>query len=282
MRTYVVGDVQGCHGHLMRLLEDARFKPETDALWFVGDLVNRGPDSLSTLRFAKAMGSQALVVLGNHDLHLLAVHYGIRKPKAKERIDELLEAPDRDELMDWLRHRPLLHRDPVAEITLVHAGLAPGWSLEDAGAYAAEVEEALSGPDPSGFLEAMYGDEPAAWDDGLTGMDRLRTITNYLTRMRICDADGRLDLSYKLGLDDIPAGYHPWFAVPGRRTAGERIICGHWAALEGQTGRSDTVALDTGCVWGHSLTLLRLDDWRFFRCPCADLAKAPDAGKPDR
>ncbi len=282
MRTYVVGDVQGCHTQLTRLLEDARFKPETDRLWFVGDLVNRGPESLATLRFAKAMGSHAVVVLGNHDLHLLAVHYGIRKPKAKERVEEILEAPDREELMEWLRRRPLMHRDPVAEITMVHAGIAPEWSLEDARAYAGEVEEALSGPDPTRFLEGMYGDEPATWDEGLQGMERLRTITNYLTRMRICDAQGRLDLAYKLGLDGIPDGYYPWFSVPGRRTAGQRIIFGHWAALQGQSGRSDTVALDTGCVWGHSMTLLRLNDWRFFRCPCTELAQPPGNGNSDR
>lgn len=264
MSTYVVGDVQGCYEPLRKVLDKARFGPD-DRLWLVGDLVSRGPDSLAVLRFVRGLGERAVVVLGNHDLHLLAIHHGIRSPKPKEFLQPLLDAPDRDALVDWLARQKLVHHDGQLGYTMVHAGLHPAWTVENALACAGEVERALRGAEREAYLQAMYGDTPANWEDGLQGLDRLRVITNYLTRMRICDAGGQLDLQYKSDGSDIPAGYMPWYDVPGRASAGRRIVFGHWAALQGRADRDDVDALDTGCVWGGPLTLLRLDDRQFFR-----------------
>lgn len=267
MRTFAVGDVQGCHDELQKVLKKAKFDAGRDMLWFLGDLVQRGPKSLETLRFAKSLGGHAGVILGNHDLHLLAVHYGIREPKPKDLIAPVLEAPDRNELMDWLRQQRLLGESRPHKITMVHAGLAPQWTLGDARKHAVEIEQALRAKKPQQFLEAMYGDAPDLWDPKLKGLERLRTITNYFTRVRICDRDGRLDLSYKLGSEKIPADRCPWFDVPKRKSAGKTILFGHWAALLGKTGRADTIAMDTGCVWGGPLSLIRLDDMRIFQVP---------------
>lgn len=274
MPTFAVGDVQGCFDELQKLLKKARFNPRKDLLWFLGDLVQRGPKSLETLRFAKSLGDHAGVILGNHDLHLLAVHYGIRQPKTKDQVAPLLDAPDRAELMDWLRRQRLLGESRPHKVTMVHAGLAPQWSLADARKLATEVEQALRAKKPQEFLEAMYGDTPDAWQPALKGSERLRTITNYLTRVRICDGEGRLDLSYKLGPENIPEDRYPWFEVPKRKSAGKTILFGHWAALLGKSGRADAIAMDTGCVWGGQLSMMRLDDMKLFQVPAIPEAAA--------
>lgn len=268
MSTYAIGDVQGCHAQMQEVLERAGFRSD-DRLWFVGDLVSRGPDSLQVLRFARNLGERATVVLGNHDLHLLAIHHGVRTPKKKEYLGPLLGAPDRAELMEWLAGRQLMHHDPHLGYAMVHAGLHPEWQLEEALQLAGEVESVLRSDRRVEFLEAMYGDEPANWHAGLAGLDRLRVLTNYFTRMRICDVQGRLDLAYKDDEHHIPVGYMPWFAVPNRASAGNRILFGHWAALGGRAARDDVFALDTGCVWGGPMTLLRLEDGRYFRSTTA-------------
>jgi bis(5'-nucleosyl)-tetraphosphatase (symmetrical) len=268
MTTYAIGDVQGCYDPLRALLEVIRFDPAADTLWFVGDLINRGPQSLQTLRFVRSLGERAVTVLGNHDLHLLVVAAGVRKPHRGDTIDEILDAPDRDELLDWLRTRRMMHvEDGWA---MVHAGLLPQWNIPQAQALAHEVETALRGPDYPGLLENMYGNAPDAWDDALTGYDRLRVIINAMTRLRLCDAAGRMDFGHKGSLEDAPAGLVPWFDVAGRGSAGTPIVCGHWAAL-GLTLMPDVLGIDSGCVWGRSLSALRLEDRRVFQCDCSAL-----------
>jgi len=269
--TYVVGDVQGCLQPLQCLLREVDFSPGRDRLWSVGDLVNRGPDSLQTLRYCHALGDSLVVVLGNHDLHLLAVAAGVRTAGRSDTLADILAAPDRDELLGWLRRQPLLHREHGC--TLVHAGIPPQWTLDEAAGYAREVEAALRGPDGDAFLAAMYGNEPAAWSGDLQGLDRLRVITNYLTRMRHCSADGVLDLGSK-GAAPTPGAapdgvtVAPWFSHPGRRNTGERILFGHWASLQGQTNDPDIIGLDTGCVWDGALSLYALDTGAWVRCNC--------------
>lgn len=274
MTTFAVGDVQGCFDELQRLLKKARFNPSKDMLWFLGDLVQRGPKSLETLRYAKSLDGHAGIILGNHDLHLLAVHYGIRQPKAKDQIEAVLDAPDREELMDWLRKQRLLGESRPHKVTMVHAGLAPQWSLGDARKLAVEVEQALQAKKPQQFLEAMYGDTPDLWSPKLKGLERLRTITNYFTRMRICDGEGRLDLVYNQGPENIPADRYPWFRVPNRKSSGKTILFGHWAALMGKSGQPDAIAMDTGCVWGGPLSMIRLDDMKIFQVPAISTSTA--------
>jgi bis(5'-nucleosyl)-tetraphosphatase (symmetrical) len=257
MATIAIGDVQGCYDQLMRLLERAGFDERRDTLWFVGDLVNRGPQSLETVRFVKGLGARAVTLLGNHDLNLLAVAAGIRKPHRGDTNDAILGAPDRDELLAWLRHLNMMHAG--GGYAMVHAGLLPQWSVTQALDLARE------------FLKAMYGNEPVRWRDDLAGHDRLRIIVNAMTRMRLAAADGTLELNYKLGLDQAPAGYFPWYDVPGRASRGTPILFGHWAAL-GLLMREDVVCLDSGCVWGRALTALRLEDRRLFQLDCAELA----------
>ena len=257
MALYAIGDVQGCHDELRALLEALRFDPAADTLWFTGDLVNRGPESLATLRFVRGLGDRAVSVLGNHDLHLLAVAHGRSPLKRKDTLQPVLDADDRDELLGWLQRRPLLHHDAALGLTLLHAGLPPQWTLEQAGAAAAEVEKVLR-DDERDFFGHMYGDTPDRWDAGLRGWPRLRFITNCLTRMRYCTGDGQLVLAPKGPPGTQPAGCVPWFEVPGRASAGARIVCGHWSAL-GYVARPDLLALDTGCLWGGTLTAVRLD-----------------------
>jgi bis(5'-nucleosyl)-tetraphosphatase (symmetrical) len=270
MATYAVGDLQGCLEPLKQLLQRVAFDPARDKLWLVGDLVNRGPQSLETLRFLYAMRDSVVCVLGNHDLHLLAVAYNAERLKKADTLREILEAPERDDLLDWLRNMPLVHHDAERDITLVHAGIPPQWSIEKSLQRAAEVEEALRDDQRLPlFLEGMYGNEPAKWDKKLHGIDRLRVITNYFTRMRFCTPDGKLDLKSKEGLDTAPAGYAPWFSYPERKAAGRKIIFGHWAALEGQCDVPGLYALDTGCVWGGSMTLLNVDSGERITCNCA-------------
>ncbi|GGY00134.1 bis(5'-nucleosyl)-tetraphosphatase, symmetrical [Litchfieldella qijiaojingensis] len=256
MTTYAIGDLQGCHAEFLALLERLAFDPARDRLWLVGDLVNRGPESLTCLREVMALGDAAQVVLGNHDLHLLAVARGGADLKSKDTLAAILEAPDSGILLDWLQSRPLLLVE--GEWAMAHAGLLPQWPLSQAIELAREVERRLSSDTGGTFLERMYGNEPSRWRDDLDGIERLRFIVNAFTRMRFLDAEGRLDFSAKEGLDSAPAGFAPWFTFP--RSDDPRILFGHWAALQGRTpgSRVRAEALDTGCVWGGSLTALNL------------------------
>ncbi len=259
MATYAVGDVQGCCDELVALLRKLGFDSSRDRLWFVGDLVNRGPRSLDVLRLVRELGDAAVTVLGNHDLHLLAIARGAAHLRPADRtLAPILEAPDRDALLDWLQARPLLHHDPALGITMVHAGLPPQWDIGLAARCAAELEAALGSEHSGRLFAAMYGNQPDRWDEHLQGTDRLRFITNALTRLRVCDASGRMLLKLKGPPAKMPAGAIPWFEVPGRRSAGARIVCGHWSAL-GYRDAGDVLALDTGCVWGGALTAQRLD-----------------------
>lgn len=268
MAVYVIGDVQGCMDDLWRLLERIRFEPMHDTLWFAGDLVNRGPDSLAVLRFVRDLGPSALTVLGNHDLHLLAVACGATTLRSGDTLDDILAAPDRDELMHWLRRQPLLHHDAGRSITLVHAGVPPQWDIAKARACAAEVEAVLGGDEYVEFFNHMYGNEPDMWSDDLAGWDRLRFITNCLTRLRYCDVMGRLALKHKLGPGTHPDHVMPWFAVPGRRSGDARILFGHWSTL-GVGEHHNVIALDGGCVWGGQLVAVELADplqWHRVAC----------------
>lgn len=258
MAVYAIGDLQGCYDELQHLLERIEFDPGHDRLWFVGDLVNRGPQSLECLRFVHALGGAAVTVLGNHDLSLLASAAGLRRSGARDTLEDVLEAPDRDELLDWLRHRPLLYADPRLGYALVHAGLAPQWTLEQAMSLAEEVHAVLRGGDYRAFFAAMYGDRPDRWDEALTGMERLRFIVNALTRIRYCTPDGRLELHNKESPRAHEATLIPWFEFENRQSRGARIVFGHWSTLSvGE--RHNTWSVDSGCVWGGRLTALRLD-----------------------
>lgn len=260
MAVYAIGDLQGCLAPLKRLLDRLRFDPASDRLWFCGDLVNRGPDSLDALRFVRGLGETALTVLGNHDLHLLALAWDpARSPRGKDTLDGVLAAPDREELLEWLRRRPLVHHDATLGWTLVHAGLPPQWGLAEAQATAAELQGVLGGPGFAAFLGRMYGDGPDRWSPDLQGAGRLRYIVNAFTRMRYCRADGSLDLEEKGPPEQAPAGLVPWFRVPGRRSRSLKLVFGHWSSL-GYVAESGVWGLDTGCVWGGRLTALRLDD----------------------
>lgn len=273
MAIYAIGDIQGCFEPLTCLLDKAQFDPRSDQLWVAGDLVNRGPASLQTLRFLKELGPQATIVLGNHDLHLLAIANGIKRPHPNDSVNDILNAPDRDELLDWLRKQRLLYHDLEHNYLLVHAGLPPQWDLEKAMALAAEVEQVLHGSNYREFLVHMYGDQPNCWDDTIEGWPRLRLITNYLTRMRLCASDGSLELTHHQGIDNAPEGFSPWFVHPHRKTRNQRILFGHWAALEGESNVDHVFALDTGCVWGRKLTMMRLEDHRIFSCDCDSMIK---------
>jgi bis(5'-nucleosyl)-tetraphosphatase (symmetrical) len=258
LAVYAVGDLQGCHAEFVALLERLKFDPARDSLWLTGDLVNRGPDSLGVLREVRALGACATTVLGNHDLHLLAMAFAPAGVLRREPgLVAVLDAPDAAELLDWLAGRPLLHRDPGLGWTLVHAGLPPQWSLTDAESAAREVEAALR-DDPASLLSQMYGDQPDLWSGALTGVARLRFAVNCLTRLRFVDAGGRLLLPLKGPVADAPPGALPWFRHPDRRTRGNALVFGHWSAL-GYLSEPGLLCLDTGCVWGGSLAALRLD-----------------------
>jgi len=259
MATYAIGDVQGCCDELETLLRTLAFDPARDRVWLVGDLVNRGPRSLDVLRLVQRLGDAAVTVLGNHDLHLLAIARGAAHLRpADHTLLPVLEAPDRDTLLDWLQSRPVLHHDPALGVTMVHAGLPPQWDIPLARRCATELEAALRSEYSGGLFADMYGNQPDLWDDELEGTDRLRFITNALTRLRVCDRSGRLLLKFKGPPANMPAAAIPWFQVPGRRSAGSRIVCGHWSALGYHDG-DGVLALDTGCVWGGRLTAQRLD-----------------------
>lgn len=266
MATYAIGDVQGCYSELRTLLEHIRFDERCDRLWFVGDLVNRGPDSLKTLRFVKRLRKQAVAVLGNHDLHLIALALGHGRLRSDDTLDSVLKAPDCGELIDWMRTLPLVH---VAEgHIMVHAGLLPQWSIGKAQKLAREVEHELRGPRHLEFLARLYGSKPESWADSLVGSDRLRVIVNAMTRMRFCTPDGRMEFKTKGESTQPPPGYVPWFDAPSRKSAGATIICGHWSAL-GLKLLPDLIALDAGCVWGGQLTAVRLEDRAVAQVPCA-------------
>lgn len=269
MATYAVGDLQGCLEPLQCLLEQVAFDPARDRLWLVGDLVNRGPQSLETLRYLYSIRDSLVCVLGNHDLHLLAAWRNIERLKKSDTLREILEAPDCEELLQWLRQQKLMHYDEALHVALVHAGIAPQWSLKKALKCAAEVEEALRDDNRfEPFLDGMYGNDPAKWDSDLKGVTRLRVITNYFTRMRFCTSEGKLDLKSKEGLDTAPAGYAPWFSHKERKTRDLKIIFGHWAALEGRSNEPGIFALDSGCVWGGAMTLLNVDSGMRITCDC--------------
>lgn len=267
MSTYVIGDIQGCYKPLRKLLKKVQFSASTDTLWCVGDLINRGPHSLDTLRFLQDLGTAAVIVLGNHDLHFIAIYEGCAPARTRDTLEKLLRASDCQELSDWLRTKPLAHFDCIdtskglKKFLMVHAGVAPSWTLQDTLNYSAEVEYALQETDYRDFLHHMYGDVPNRWYNGLQGLDRLRVITNYLTRIRFCDAIGTMRLNIKEGLWAAPAGFKPWYYYE-KITPGATILFGHWAALEGRTDRKGVHALDTGLVWGRELTLMRLEDFK--------------------
>ena len=259
MAVWAIGDLQGCLVELEALLERIGYAPGRDQLWFVGDLVNRGPASLESLRFVAGLGDDARVVLGNHDLHLLAIARGSAKLRGGDRsLQEILDAPDRERLLDWLQSRALLHHDDSIGWTMVHAALPPQWDIALARRCAAELESALRGAHSGRLFASMYGNQPDRWRDDLDGDDRLRFVTNALTRLRVCDASGRMLLDFKGPLEEMPAGALPWFRAPGRRWAGARIVCGHWSA-RGYVDENGVLGLDTGCVWGGTLTAQRLD-----------------------
>jgi bis(5'-nucleosyl)-tetraphosphatase (symmetrical) len=258
MAVYAVGDIQGCYDDFRQALDAVDFDPAADRLWCVGDLVNRGPDSLSVLRYVRQLGDSAVTVLGNHDLHLLAMAAGNPRDKDPHSLRDVLEAADRDELLDWLRQRPLLHHDPAIDFVMVHAGLPPQWDLATAKTCAAEVETVLRGPDHVAYFLQMYGNKPARWDPDLQNMDRWRFTTNCLTRLRFCAPDGSLCLKEKGPPGSQAAGRVPWFEHPQRRSREQRIVFGHWSTL-GFCASDNVWGIDSGCLWGGSLTLLRLD-----------------------
>ena len=271
MSVYAVGDVQGCYAELRSLLRVCGFDARRDRLWLAGDLVNRGPNSLDVLRFAADLGDRARVVLGNHDLHLVASARGVRKLRGKDTFRDVLDAADGDALVGWLRNRPLAHLDLERGAVMVHAGIVPAWTIDEALGRAAEFSRALRAPDHPRLLTRLYGDEPDMWRDALTGFDRLRFIANAFTRMRYCRADGRLDFSETRPPGDQDPSLTPWFMLRDGGADRVRIVFGHWATLQHRTALSRRLHVrhvDTGCVWGGSLTALRLDDDREFRVDC--------------
>jgi bis(5'-nucleosyl)-tetraphosphatase (symmetrical) len=259
MSLYLIGDLQGCDAALQRLVEKIAFSPSRDTLYLLGDLVNRGPSSEAVLRRLMGYGASARCLLGNHDLHLLAVSYGARRPSRKDTLQGILQAPDRHAMLEWLRHQnlALLERWGEKELLMVHAGVLPAWSAAKALQLALEVEAALRGADMAGFFATMYGNTPDAWSDTLEGPERLRVIVNALTRMRLCTPDGRMEFGFSGGADAAPAGYLPWFEVPGRLSAETTVAFGHWSTL-GWLNRPNVLSLDTGCVWGGCLSALRI------------------------
>lgn len=279
MPTYAIGDIQGCCDEFEVLLERIDFDPRCDRLWLVGDLVNRGPRSLDVLRLVRKLGDAVTTVLGNHDLHLLATAFSpARQLKPKDTLGEVFAAPDRDELLDWLRRQPILHYDATLGYAMIHAGVPPEWDFEQASACAAELESALRDDDAALELFAsMYGDQPDKWSSELTGVARLRFITNCFTRLRFVHDDGRLALKHKGTIADAPPGLVPWFRAPQRRTRDLRIVCGHWSALGYYEG-DGVLSIDTGCVWGSSLCAVRLDERAApIHVPCSSSGLKPES-----
>ncbi len=268
MADYAIGDIQGCYEPLQRLLELIDFNDTTDRLWLVGDLVNRGPASLTVLRFMHQLPIPPRITLGNHDLHLLGSLFGGRPWKGHDdTIQDVMKASDGEELGHWLRQQSLLCYSSELNIVMSHAGIAPLWDLPKAISLAHELETVLAGEQYKEFLAHMYGNKPDIWSDELSGMERLRVITNYFTRMRFCDDNGRLEMNYKGSLSKAPINFHPWYDVPGRKDIPADIVFGHWAALMGQCPNPKIHAIDTGCLWGGELTALRLQDKKRFSVP---------------
>ncbi len=269
MAIYAIGDIQGCFDALQRLLEQIKFSPDSDQLWFTGDLVNRGSKSLETLRFVKQLGKQAITVLGNHDLHLLAIDAGYCKlNKGSDTLLPVLTAPDREELLEWLRYRPLLHLDTGLNTAMIHAGLPPQWDITQAQQRATEVETVLRGKKWRSFFKHMYGNQPEYWSKELQGWDRLRFIVNCFTRLRYCTTKGKIDFREKGKPGTQPPGLLPWFEIPNRKSQDTRIIFGHWSTL-GLWKTDNICAIDTGCLWGGSLTAVQLDgEMKITSIPC--------------
>ena len=258
MALYCIGDVQGCDAALGRLLEHIHFSPSRDTVYLLGDLVNRGPDSAAVLRRCRAAEGALHCLLGNHDLHLLATAHGVRRPSRRDTLDGVLQASDRAALLDWLRQQPLVrtHEHAGETLLMLHAGVLPAWSLDDAVALASEVHSVLRSADLQGFLQQMYGNTPERWSASLAGTDRLRVIVNALTRLRFCTPDGVMDFDSAESAEAPPPGLVPWFEAPGRRTEGTLIAFGHWSML-GWMERPGVLSLDTGCVWGGCLSAVR-------------------------
>ena len=266
MTDYAIGDIQGCYDRLKDVLAKVDFSPSRDRLWVAGDLINRGPSSLKTLRYIESLGDSAVVVLGNHDLHLLAVALGGHAPKRKDTLTGILNAPDRDKLVNWLRQQNLCVYDSERNYMMAHAGVPHIWNIQQALARAREVEDVIRGEHAPEYFALMYGNKPEGWNEKLIGMDRWRVITNYFTRMRFIARDGRLELTTKEHAGSAPRGFAPWFEFP--RPDDLRVIFGHWAAIEGETGKERFVGLDTGCVWGGALTMMNLDTGEKIHCDC--------------
>ncbi|MBN9230334.1 MAG: bis(5'-nucleosyl)-tetraphosphatase (symmetrical) [Legionella sp. 40-6] len=265
MADYAIGDIQGCYDPLMRLLDKIEFNDTCDRLWFVGDLVNRGPQSLAVLRFVRSLPITPRVTLGNHDLHLLGLLFADEPWQGSDdTVQDIVDAADGEELGHWLRQQSILHYCPELNVAMCHAGIAPQWDLQQAIGLANELQAVLSGEHYVEYLSHMYGNEPSFWSDSLVGMSRLRVITNYFTRMRFCDANGHLNLEFKGTLNDAPAHLYPWYQVPGRKEITADIVFGHWAALKGFCPHPRIHAIDTGCLWGGYLTALRLQDKQRF------------------
>lgn len=267
MSTLLVGDIHGCFQELQAVLQQANFNPQHDTLWITGDLVARGPDSLRVLRYVHSLGDSARIVLGNHDLHLLAIYAGISRNKPKDQLTELLQAEDCDQLLNWLRKQPILQVDEDKKLIMAHAGITPQWDLSTALMCAREVEAILTSDSYPLFLDAMYGDLPNSWDERLTGLARLRYSTNALTRMRYCYPNGALDMICKEQPAKAPYPLKPWFDISSELSQNYSIAFGHWAALNGKGTPENIYALDTGCCWGGELTLLRWEDKTYFRQP---------------
>ena len=279
MATYAIGDVQGCFDELKALLSQINFNTDLDQLWFCGDLVNRGPKSLETLRFIRSLGDNAITVLGNHDLHLLATAYDHQKPGKKDTFDELLQASDCPELLNWLRHQRLIHHDKDKNITLLHAGIHPSWSIDKTLQLATEMEHVLQSDSHINFYKHMYGDKPFNWSDSLTGWPRYRFITNILTRLRYCDVHGRPALNAKGAPGSQTENFLPWYEIPDRKSQQDKIIFVHWSTLPhaGLSSINNAYAIDSGCLWGGALTAMRIDiePFEYTRLNCPGAQKPP-------
>ena len=270
MATYAIGDIQGCGGALERLIDKLNIDPASDTLWFAGDIVNRGPSSLKALKTVMELGDNAITILGNHDFHLLQVMAGIRKPAAKDTLDDILESAECDDYFHWLRRQPLLHRDNKLGVTMTHAGIYPLWDLREAMLRAKELEQVLRGTDYLHFLESLPGKSPVLWDDALEGIERLRFIVAAFTRMRYCKNNGALEFDFKGPPANAPEELHPWYRTPGRLSISDRLVFGHWASHgEGDNNYPDVIPLDFGCVWGGRLVALNLESGEKSEVDCS-------------
>ena len=267
MATYAVGDIQGCYQEFVELLEAVSFNPARDRLWLLGDLINRGPDSLAVMEFVMSLEGRTTTVLGNHELHFLAIHYGGHSPVVSDTFHDLLAAPRVGDIAEWFRRQRFFHWDQSLGYAMVHAGIPPGWSMQTAEARSRELMAVIQGADCTSYFRELYGNHPDRWSDDLAEMDRWRLLTNYFTRMRLIDHTGRLNFSHKGTLAEAPVGWFPWYKLFAQYPENGRLLFGHWAALQGETGRADILALDTGCVWGRSLTALCLETGELVSVP---------------